>query len=301
MSETAVAPREGQPEVTELHVTGHLMALETGLYCILQSPARRVDAATGLPGVRITPAPGGGGQVEITAFRDDGWLAGQGDAALVRVAQGPAQILVTIYQGADSADNAPRLQVMKLLDSAAGAMVMRPVAHTPAPKPAAQPDAVDLLAHIQGRGDVGAHFGEWVGERGSGQWIEGFAIAPTQGVALADIEYQAVLGRGWLSPWTEGGQFCGSRGMALPVLGLRLRLRGRAAEAFECLTSATFTDGTEVGPVRAGEACESPDLSPLEAVRITLRPRMEAEAPPAAPAPAEATPKKRAARSRKAG
>ena len=76
-----------------------------------------------------------------------------------------------------------------------------------------------MLAHVQGQGDVGGQLGAWIGERGSKRWIEGFAIAPAGGIPADDIEYQAVLGRGWLSPWVEGGQFCGSRGMALPILG----------------------------------------------------------------------------------
>ena len=94
--------------------------------------------------------------------------------------------------------------------------------------------------------------GEWLGEKGSQRWIEGFAVAPTQDILPTDIEYQAVLGRGWLSPWVEGGQFCGSRGMALPVLGLKLRLRGAAADAFDCSYSATFIDGSRGRPGEGG-------------------------------------------------
>jgi hypothetical protein len=81
-----------------------------------------------------------------------------------------------------------------------------------------------------------------------------------------------VLGRGWLSPWVEGGQFCGSRGMALPILGLRVRLRGAAAETFELRYSASFIDGTQVGPVAAGAACEAETLTPVEAIKIELAP-----------------------------
>ena len=57
----------------------------------------------------------------------------------------------------------------------------------------------------------------------------GSRLRPVGGIPADDIEYQAVLGRGWMSPWVEGGQFCGSRGMALPILGLRVRLRGASA------------------------------------------------------------------------
>jgi hypothetical protein len=136
----------------------------------------------------------------------------------------------------------------------------------------------DIIAHVQTRGDVGAVFGEWLGERGSGKWIEGFGVAPSNGVELADIEYQVTLGRGWMSPWVEGGQFCGSRGMALPMLGLRVRLRGAAAGAFELRYSASFTDGTLIGPVGAGEPCEAESLAPVEALKIDLMPIVVAAA-----------------------
>ena len=130
-----------------------------------------------------------------------------------------------------------------------------------------------MVAHIQERGDVGAMLGEWLGERGSKKWIEGFGISPVARDHAADLEYQAVLGRGWLSPWVEGGQFCGSRGMALPILGLRVRLRGKAAETHEVQVAASFCDGTEVGPVAGGEACEAESLAPIEAFQVTVRRR----------------------------
>ncbi len=81
-----------------------------------------------------------------------------------------------------------------------------------------------------------------------------------------------MLGRGWLSPWSEGGQYCGSRGMALPILGLRARLRGKAAETLTLEVSATFTDGTAIGPVGPGEPCEAESLAPLEAFCISIVP-----------------------------
>jgi hypothetical protein len=222
--------------------------------------------------------------VSIATFRNDGWLSGAGDAALVRVTGGPAQVLVTVYQSPNSQDGAPSLQVLRLGDGASAATAR------PAPAPGAtepvQPAtaAVDMVAHIASRGDVAGRLGEWLGEPGSKRWIEGFAIAPSNGIAATDIEYQAVLGRGWLSPWVEGGQFCGSRGMSLPVLGLKLRLRGAAADAFECSYTASFVDGSKVGPVKAGEACESEGLAPLEAIRVEITPRGQA-AEPAADAP----------------
>jgi hypothetical protein len=272
--------------VAELRVTGHLMTLEPGMFCIIHNSARVANGATGLPGVRVSLPPGPIGQpdaVRISSFRDDGWLDGHGDAALVRITGAAAQILVTIYQMPGLQDAAPNLQVLRLAEAAAPtpARATARLAAEPANSPAKTPaKTMDMVAHIQGRGDVGAMLGEWLGEPGRQQWIEGFAIAPTETVPADAIEYQAVLGRGWLSPWVEAGQFCGSRGMALPVLGLKLRLRGEAAERFDCHYSASFIDGTRLGPLRAGESCEAASLSPLEAFQVVLRPR-------GAPAPAK--------------
>jgi len=268
--------------ITELKVSAHLMTLEAGLFCIFNSPgAPPPDKGTGLPGVRLSepPAPAGhSGSVSITGFNAGGWLGGGDGAALVRVTGGAAQVLVTVYQDASGQQDAPKLQVIRLNE----ADVDMPVAaaartgERPAPdtqdEPPMQAQDIEVAATISGRGDVGGRLGRWMGERGSKRWIEGFGLMPGGGVAASDIEYQAVLGRNWLSPWSEGGQFCGSRGMSLPILGLRVRLRGAAAETHTLSVSASFVDGTEVGPVSDGEACEAPSLAPLEAFQIVLRP-----------------------------
>jgi hypothetical protein len=303
MSEAAIAERvEVKPEpvrsrgadsnnrVSELQVTAHLMSLETGLFCVFQTPGSpSPDVATGLPGVRITPAPGLAGRpeaVSVSTFREDGWL--NGTAALIRVTDGSAQILVTIYQK-KGMDAAPRLQVLRLNGEAGAALssaqsagqsgpqlgiaagsgaTMPAVANAPGQQP-------EVMAHVQRMGDVGCMLGDWLGVKGSKQWVEGFGIAPSNGLSVDDIEYQAVLGRNWLSPWVEGGKYCGSRGMALPLLGLKVRLKGAAASTHRCSYSATFVDGTSSGPVMEGEACEAESLAALESFQVSINPLAE--------------------------
>lgn len=263
------APASNANMMQELKVTGHMMALPAGLFCILNETNSTTGRSGGMPGVRISPPPLDAGSVEIVGFRPDGWLSADGDAALVRVKRGPAQVLVTIYQLPDQPDSAPKLQVRQLLGQG-------PDAPAPAQAPAAAPTAqerMDVLAHIQSRGDVGAKFGAWLGERGSSNWIEGFAVAAPEGIEAADVSYQAVLGRGWLSPWVEAGQYCGSRGMALPLLGLRVRLSGAAAEQYDITCAASFVGGATAGPVGNDETCEATELAPLEAILLTLTPK----------------------------
>ena len=251
-------------QVTELKVSAHLMRLDPGVFCVFNSPGTAApDTRTGLPGVRISQAPAPGefnGIVTLSGFNSDGWLGGPEDAALVRVSGGPAQVLVTVYQARDARQDAPKIQVLRLSGAPAQA----------APPEPAVP--MEVAAHIYGLGDVTGRLGEWMGEPGSKRWIEGFALQPASGVPASDIEYQAVLGRGWLSPWAEGGQFCGSRGMSLPILGLRARLRGPSAATHRLSLTATFVDGSKAGPVGDGEACEADSLAALEAFRVALEP-----------------------------
>lgn len=296
-----------QKIVTELKVSGHLMKLDPGLYCVFHGPnGQGPNPATGLPGVRISLPPGVAGAssgVEISGFREDGWVSTDNDAALIRVSDGPAQVLVTVYQSSLGGEALPQLQVVRLGDikpngapmgqrAPAPQALAQPAPAQPASQPVEAPmeaaaiappapagAAPAVTAHVQRRGDVGGALGEWVGERGSKLWIEGFSLMPPPELRPEDIEYQGVLGRGWLSPWSQGGQFCGSRRMALPVLGLRVRLRGAAAGAFECSYSASFVDGSSIGPVGAGEPCESEALAPLEAFQVTLRKREAAPRP----------------------
>jgi hypothetical protein len=276
------APDAGQKRVTELRVTGHLMTLETGVFCVYQAPGTLLGHdETGLPGVRISLPPGLAGNpeaVSISTFRPDGWLSGRDAAALVRVSEGPAQVLVTVYQSpSQGPDGAPRLQVLRLsTDGAAAAAQPRSNGAGVNAGPVEPPYVV---AHVQRTGDVGAKLGDWLGTRGSKLWIEGFAIVPPDDVAPEDLEYQAVLGRGWNSPWMEGGKFCGSRGMALPLLGVRVRLKGSAAKTHMLHYAASFIDGTEVGPVPEGESCEAESLAALEALQVLLEPRAGAAKP----------------------
>ena len=294
MSQAGLAP--SQKLVTELKVSGHLMTLDRGLFCVFHAQGSVVaDPRTGLPGVRITQPPlQDRSRVSISSFNDDGWIGAEGSAALVRINEGPSQLLVTIYQNGSGQHEAPRLQVMRLGDvpdtvqtaavpapsaTQAAGPVEAAAAHAPLAAGMADPasadapvEAPEVAAHVQRRGDKLGKLGDWMGEPGSQSWIEGFAIAPNKLVGPEDIEYQAVLGKGWLSPWSEGGQYCGSRGMALPILGLRVRLKGRAVQSHSLRVSATFTDGSRVGPLSDTETAEAESLAPLEAFRIEILP-----------------------------
>jgi hypothetical protein len=131
----------------------------------------------------------------------------------------------------------------------------------------------DIVAHIQNSGDVPGEMGSWIGVRRSRCWIEGFCIEPWQDIDPEDLVYRAVLGRDWLSPWVPAGKYCGSQGLALPLRGFCLTVRGAAAQRYDCHYSATFVDGSELGSLAHGQICASATFAPLESFQIVLRPR----------------------------
>ncbi len=144
--------------VSELKVSAHLMQLDAGVYCIYNTPgAAPPDPKTGLPGTRLSVPPGQQpGAVSISGFLEDGWLGELDAAALVRVSQGPAQLLMTIYQDGASDHEPPRLQVTKLVEGPLSRLqqVIKPPAAVEAAAPAA--DHVDPAT----AGDRGPPAGE---------------------------------------------------------------------------------------------------------------------------------------------
>ena len=60
--------------------------------------------------------------------------------------------------------------------------------------------------------------------------------------------------------------------MALPVLGLRVRLKGGGRRGVECGYAATFVDGSSPpAPCGAGEPCESESLARMESFQSIIR------------------------------
>jgi len=124
--------------------------------------------------------------------------------------------------------------------------------------PVAAPGPVSIVAHIQNVGDVDAACGDWVGTRGGGRWIEGFALLPLVDVA-ADYRVDD-------SVWVKAGGFAGSRGLGIPIRGFAVR-----AERYQCSYRATFVGGAASGWVSDGGVCSAPGLPAVEAMQIVLR------------------------------
>ncbi|QCE35092.1 hypothetical protein FAI40_06965 [Acetobacteraceae bacterium] len=256
--------------IGELRVRAHVMTLGTGLYCLFLAKDQDFVFSKDFPAVKVARAPGAkaqDGNVTLVSFDNEGWLNEETPALLIRVKKGPAQILVSFYDEAHSQAPLPRLQLLPVGGNADEAEInpQKPILTEKDFKEGS------LLAHIQERGDVIQDLSDWIGDPDSEKWIEGFKINVPPSLKPEDLEYQAVLGKGWLSPWVEGGEFCGSRGMSLPLLGLKVRLKEEASKKWDIHVEAAFTDGFSMDNLTDSTlALESPEHSPLEAFRISF-------------------------------
>ncbi len=263
-------------EVRNVRVAAHSIMLPRGKFCISVAEVTPGLPADLLPGLSVSVIPGDGSEVRLATMPGTEWLRLPGDAVLLEVASPQARILLTSYNMAEATDaKPPRMQIQRLDHAPAAQPSAAPAM---APPPQVEAGAPGVLIHMARLGDRPALLGDWVGEAEPGIWIEGLQITPPEGLAAEDLEYQVVLGKGWTSPWSQGGEFCGSRGMTLPVQGLRVALRGAAAKRWEVRCEAETVSGIALGPVGADELCGTEEPEPLARIRLSLLPRAAAAA-----------------------
>jgi len=268
-----------KPPAGRLEVSAQLLDFEPGLYSVEVSCPETTRPRDGLvlPCIQLEPVATQTGRAHVASLTDSALIMPGAHPAYLRVEGTKASVLLTIYK-APGAKVAPDLRI-RLIGRADAPPPAKPA------KPILPSLKLTLLAHVEREGDLTAGGGEYVGGPGGGA-IEGFAITPAGGLSPADIEYQAVLGSDWSTPWVAGGGFCGSRGLALPLLGVRIRLVGEAAQTHRCEYWGSFHDKGEVGPLTEGAPCAG-DGAHLEALRVVIT---------EAPAAAAPTPEKAAAK-----
>ena len=262
---------EPAPEV-RLEVTAQVLNLNPGLYAVEVAPAQRdqmvkMESGLALPCARLDPLPPSGpGRAFVSVLSESSLLMPGSYPAFVRVSGGIAMALLTVYKVVGP--HLPPEVRIRLVGASD---------HDPAIRAEIEPAMTSLpltvLVHIESHGDLTAPGGQWAVAPGrGGRAIEGFAIMPGGDIPADQLEYQALLGQDWTSPWTSGGEFCGSRQMALPLLGLRVRLRGDADARYRCEVSGRYAGG-EIVQVQGGELCRNDAGTPLEGLRVAVVPR----------------------------
>ncbi len=258
------SPLPSGPADTRLEVTAQILNFEPGLYSVDVRAPKTLRGASGMtvPCIRLDPIQGSDpGRALVAALSETPLLQPGDPASYLRVHGGRASVLLTIYKLSGSMP-APELRIA-LVQPVGPGMADAQAA------PALPSEPVTLMTHVERAGDIVVQGGVWAGQPGSRGAIEGFAVTPGGGIHPEDIEYQAVLGSDWTTPWLAGGAFCGSRGLSLPLLGVRIKLRGEAAKTHSCTYWGSFVGTGESAACADGAVCANGG-APLAALRIAL-------------------------------
>lgn len=261
------------PTPLKLVASAQVMNFGPGTYSVDLAPQAVMIGQEGLaaPCVRLDTLRQNGSSPAhafISPLSDSDFILPGGPSAFVRVAgEGSAPVLMTVYR----LENTPSPEVRVRLLGQEAPLQIEPATKPTAPEPASSAAGAALLVHVQGLGDAFVPMGDWAGERGSGRALEGFAIRPGTLLAPEEIEYQGALGLEWDTPWFPPDEFCGSRGMALPLIGVRIRTLGEAAQHTVCRVWASFVGHGERGPFVQGALCAC-DGAAVEALRVEFGP-----------------------------
>ncbi|WP_247873781.1 glycosyltransferase [Azospirillum sp. TSH58] len=281
----SVASAEAQQPM-QIKATAQTLSLVPGFYSLIVTNGGGATAAGEfpLPSVQLAPSPGNhaGSSVEMIGSVPGNWLSKPGDTIIIKVSGGPATLVLSSYKHVDRPNALLSLQFARIDDTpgsqqAATSAQNAPVQGTPlqgapvqsapiqsapiqsAPvqaPPAVRPRA-EILAHVQRQGDLRFTDSNWAGAVGQRLWIEAFSITPVEGIAPEDLEYKGLTANGWETPWINGGGMCGSRGLGTPLIGFSIRLRGAAAERFECVYEGAFVSGYRSPAGQNGSPCRS--------------------------------------------
>lgn len=259
----------------QIKATVQTFDLPQGVYALtVVDGGTRPGEAGGLrvPTAHVAVAPGGSVSVETMGTVAGNWLAKRGDTVVVKVPEGTARVVLTSYK-ADGAET-DSLSIRMTEVTGGG----QPVAAA-AP---AKPSGPEVMVHVQSRGDLYFPAGAWAGCAAERLWVEGIIINQPSGLAPEDLEYKALLATGWETPWTTGGNLCGSRGAGVPIIGFAIRLAGTAAVRYKCVYEGIFASGRQTGPVSDGAGCRS-DVpnDPLLAFRLSFMENLALAAPAA--------------------
>jgi hypothetical protein len=247
---------------TALQISSQVSRLDTGMYIFRYK--LDTQSSSGVC-ISLSPAPLGEGVIDFFPSESvrNNTLASPSDCIVARVKGGPANMLVTIFRPEGDDSNA-QLRVDR-------------ISTAPSPAPA-KPTQLEMLGHIETRGDVIAH-DTWLGDPASHLRLEGFSInwqkAP-DGVMLA---YSCRIGSDGGLQMGAPGQFIGSRGKAKPITLVTFALTGPRSADFELSGKIVFAGEAPLA-IASGKVLSGPTgAEHLVALQLEIKPKSVATSP----------------------
>jgi hypothetical protein len=242
-----------------LHVLRYVAGAVSG-----PSPMAIVRPAAGCESsIQVVSAPGAA----------PGSLSHPGDCLVVR-AERPGELSIRLIRPDLNVSFEASFRLELLFAGEAVPVAARPSLESAHPEEIESGAGLRLCAHVARRGDVVVPAAQWVAGPGAPAAIEGVEIRGSLPAGLG-VEMQALAPTSpprWLD-WSPTGSLAGTRGRAMPLVGLRIRLVGPSAERFQIKADALFLGSAIVA--REGREVElvgSGGVDPLVGLRLGLAP-----------------------------
>ena len=248
-------------------VVANILRLEAGLHSVAvvleDASSKPSDEGDRLGGVWLSKLPAPPTlQLDIlsASAAGDQWLGKSGDAFAVRAPLAGGWLVATALGSLDRAPKAPSFVIRGAEATATATRAVARRRKNTAVAPVASKDGereipLEIIVHIERIGDRSFPGSTWAGQRGEQRRVEGFSIKPLGGILPDDLEYKALRRGGIETPWTPGGQFCGTRGQSLPLIGLAMRIAPHLQERFSVVYQASFFHSGIIGPCSNGSPC----------------------------------------------
>ena len=222
------------------HPTVKLMRVSPGL-----SVLRYISAEDAVmpPAVRVAPKTVGGRLEFIPAPGEEADLLRLPGTAIVLVAETEIDLAITVIPHPGSNSTITELH-LELLASSASSNVLERYGDK-ADVESVLPGQISLLGHVARRGDVLIESGEWLGGPELPARIEGIEIRWPGMPRGLELEYAVTIDADDLHrlPPCKVNEFAGTRGRAVPIVGLALSVRGDIADSYRLKADCLFLGG----------------------------------------------------------
>ena len=249
-----------------------VLEMERGLFLIKYESSESTDSP---PRVAIAAEQGSENTVELIVPPDAEPILWSPGASVVARAKQKCRLRVIVTAAMPNGSTAARVQVLPLSVDPEG-VKERQLA-------AAQLDLSEfrVVGHVAGRGDVTADANNWLAGPLAPSRIEGIAIQWPGKPRDLVLRYAVTVGgsRPIMGQFVEAGAFAGTKGNALPLVGVTIEIDGLAALGRQLAVESIFLGSPPTKIVGRRVVLAGPTgREPLVGLRVRIEPEENPQA-----------------------
>ena len=240
------------------------VTVDRGLFLVRYTAAEDQDQP---PRVKLSVDPSSKKDISFILYPDQSEpILWQPDTCLVVRAMAAGKLAVQVIPLEEGSSTAATVRIEPLSQGKAVAL--------PATLISRDLGGLRILGHLTGLGDVAVKADEWLGGPSSPMRIEGIAVNWPEKPSDLQIRYAVKTSRPMPTSGqaVELGSFAGTRGRAMPVVGLMLELTGPAAAHFQFCVEAIFLGSPATRFISNRVVASGPTgREPLVGLRLSLK------------------------------